>query len=141
MDKMQILQNFSVDVSKVIKQHIKDIKKLDPKTQRELGNLIGDFKEGLDELSTNTNESVNEARVPKMYVKYRAVIKKIKELEEKQKKLAQPYFDARSKGDMKTAKSQLELMKQNQKELTGYRKNLASIESKYIDNMDYFPGE
>ena len=138
---MQILQNFSVDVSKVIKQHIKDIKKLDPKTQRELGNLIGDFKEGLDELSTNTNESVNEARVPKMYVKYRAVIKKIKELEEKQKKLAQPYFDARSKGDMKTAKSQLELMKQNQKELTGYRKNLASIESKYIDNMDYFPGE
>ena len=140
MDKMQILQNFSVDVSKVIKQHIKDIKKLDPKTQRELGNLIGDFKEGLDNLST-TNESVNEVRVPKMYVKYRAVIKKIKELEEKQKELAQPYFDARSKGDMKTAKSQLELMKQNQKQLTGYRKNLASIESKYIDNMDYFPGE
>ena len=141
MDKMQILQNFSVDVSKVIKQHIKDIKKLDPKTQRELGNLIGDFKEGLDELSTNTNESVNESRVPKMYVKYVAVIKKIKELEEKQKELAQPYFDARSKGDIKTAKSQLELMKQNQKELTRYRKNLASIESKYIDNMDYFPGE
>ena len=141
MDKMQILQNFSVDVSKVIKQHIKDIKKLDPKTQRELGKIIGNFKEGLDNLSTDTNESVNEARVPKMYVKYRAVIKKIKELEEKQKKLAQPYFDARSKGDMKTAKSQLELMKQNQKELTGYRKNLASIESKYIDNMDYFPGE
>jgi|SRR5210317_1608809 uncharacterized protein (UPF0335 family) len=140
MDKMRILQNFSVDVSKVIKQHIKDIKKLDPKTQRELGNLIGDFKEGLDNLST-TNESVNESRVPKMYVKYRAVIKKIKELEEKQKELAQPYFDARSKGDMKTAKSQLELMKQNQKQLTGYRKNLASIESKYIDNMDYFPGE
>ena len=140
MDKMRILQNFSVDVSKVIKQHIKDIKKLDPKTQRELGNLIGDFKEGLDNLST-TNESVNESRVPKMYVKYRAVIKKIKELEEKQKELAQPYFDARSKGDMKTAKSQLELMKKNQKELTGYRKNLASIESKYIDNMDYFPGE
>lgn len=51
MDKMRILQNFSVDVSKVIKQHIKDIKKLDPKTQRELGNLIGDFKEGLDNLS------------------------------------------------------------------------------------------
>jgi len=51
MDKMQILQNFSVDVSKVIKQHIKDIKKLDPKTQRALGNLIGDFKEGLDNLS------------------------------------------------------------------------------------------
>ena len=50
-------------------------------------------------------------------------------------------FDARSKGDMSAAKSQLQLMKKNQKELSGYRKNLASIESKYIDNMDYFPGE
>lgn len=48
---MQILQNFSVDVSKAIKSNIKDIKKLDPKTQRELGKLIGDFKEGLDNLS------------------------------------------------------------------------------------------
>jgi hypothetical protein len=140
MNNLEILQNFSVDVSKVIKNHIKDIKKLDPKTQRALGNLIGDFKEGLDRLST-TNESVNEVRVPKMYVKYRAVIKKIKELEEKQKQLAEPYFTARSKGDMVKAKSQLELMKKNQKELDGYRKNLASIESKYIDNMDYFPGE
>jgi hypothetical protein len=51
MDNIEILQNFSVDVSKVIKAHIKDIKKLDPKTQRALGNLIGDFKEGLDNLS------------------------------------------------------------------------------------------
>lgn len=51
MNNLEILQNFSVDVSKVIKNHIKDIKKLDSKTQRELGNLIGDFKEGLDNLS------------------------------------------------------------------------------------------
>jgi hypothetical protein len=51
MNNLEILQNFSVDISKVIKNHIKDIKKLDPKTQRELGNLIGDFKEGLDKLS------------------------------------------------------------------------------------------
>jgi len=58
MDKMQILQNFSVDVSKVIKQHIKDIKKLDPKTQRELGKLIGDFKEGLDGISESVDEYI-----------------------------------------------------------------------------------
>jgi len=140
MNKSDILQELSLEFSSMIKKNLKNIKKLDPKDQRELGKFIEVFKNGLDELST-TNESVNEARVPKMYVKYRAVIKKIKELEEKQKELAQPYFDARSKGDMKTAKSQLELMKKNQKELTGYRKNLASIESKYIDNMDYFPGE
>ena len=145
MNNLEILQNFSVDISKVIRKHIKDIKKLDPKTQRALGNLIGDFKEGIDNIpsmkSENESESVNEAGVPKMYVKYRAVIKKIKELEDKQKELAKPYFDARSKGDMSAAKSQLQLMKKNQKELSGYRKNLASIESKYIDNMDYFPGE
>ena len=48
---MEILQNFSVEISAAIKKHIKDIKKLDSKTQRELGRLIGDFKEGLDELS------------------------------------------------------------------------------------------
>jgi hypothetical protein len=55
-DKMQILQNFSVDVSKVIKDHIKDIKKLDPKTQRELGSLIGNFKGGLDSISESVEE-------------------------------------------------------------------------------------
>jgi hypothetical protein len=141
MDKSDILQDISIDFSQLVKKHIKNIKKLDPKTQKEFGRAFGDMKDLLDDLSEGVDESVNESRVPKMYVKYVAVIKKIKELEEKQKELAQPYFDARSKGDIKTAKSQLELMKQNQKELTGYRKNLASIESKYIDNMDYFPGE
>ena len=86
-------------------------------------------------------ESVNEAGIPKMYTKYRAVIKKIKELEDTQQKLAKTYFDARSKGDVATEKSQLELMKKNQKQLNAYRKNLTSIESDYINNMDYFPGE
>ena len=56
MDKMQILQNFSVDVSKVIKDHIKDIKKLDSKTQKEMGRLIGDFKGGLDSISESVEE-------------------------------------------------------------------------------------
>ena len=60
MDKMQILQNFSVDVSKVIKNHIKDIKKLDPKTQRELGRIIGDFKDELDSINESVNEGKND---------------------------------------------------------------------------------
>src|SRR6056300_492352 len=89
------------------------------------------------------NESINEGRrgTPKMYVKYMAVIKKIRELEDKQKELAAPYFAAKEEGDEETMKSQMELMKKNQSELDGFRKNLASIESKYINNMDYFPGE
>jgi len=141
MDYSDILQDISVDLSYMVKKHLKNIKKLDSKQQRQFGKLFGDMKQGIDDLSEGVTESVNEVRVPKMYVKYRAVIKKIKELEEKQKQLAEPYFAARSKGDMVTAKSQLQLMKKNQKDLDGYRKNLASIESKYIDNMDYFPGE
>jgi len=49
--EMEILQNFSVEVSAAIKKNIKDIKRLSPKTQKELGRLIGDFKDGLDNLS------------------------------------------------------------------------------------------
>lgn len=141
MDYSDILQNISVDLSYMVKKHLKNIKKLDSKKQRAFGKLFADMKNGIDDLSEGVNESVNEVGVPKMYVKYMAVIKKIKELEDKQKELAKPYFDARSKDDMSAAKSQLQLMKKNQKELSGYRRNLASIESKYIDNMDYFPGE
>ena len=138
MDRMQ---EINADFSTFIKKNLSKIKRLPKDKQIAFGKLLGNFKDGLDDLSENKSESVNEAGVPKMYVKYRAVIKKIKELEDKQKELAKPYFDARSKGDTSVAKSQLQLMKKNQKELSGYRKNLASIESKYIDNMDYFPGE
>jgi len=81
---------------------------------------------------------VNEAGMPKMYVKYMAVIKKVRELEDKQKELAEPFFKAKKEGDKEAMKAQMELMKKNQKALDGYRKNLASIESKYIDNMDTY---
>jgi len=99
--------------------------------------------EGVEGIKVSNNE-VNEAmsnKAPKMYIKYAAVVKKIRELEDKQKELAQPYFDARSKGDSVKEKSQLELMKKNQAELNSYRKNLKNIEDKYINAMDYFPGE
>ena len=88
-----------------------------------------------------STSNLNEARVPKMYVKYMAVVKLIRELEDKQKELAQPYFVARSEGNHTAMVNQMELMKQNQTQLDAARKNLAKIEAKYIDNMDYFPGE
>jgi len=79
---------------------------------------------------------IDEGRVPKMFLKHGAVVKKIRELEDKQKELATPYFKAKDEGDKDAMKAQMELMRKNQKELDGYRKNLASIEAKYIHNSE-----
>ena len=59
MDKIDILQDISVNLSQLVKKHLNNIKKLDSQTQKEFGRLLGDFKEGLDDLSEGTNESVN----------------------------------------------------------------------------------
>jgi len=64
MDKMDILQDISVDLSQLVKKHLKNIKKLDPQTQREFGKLFGDMKDGIDDLSENVDESyVSEAKI------------------------------------------------------------------------------
>ena len=60
MDKMELLQDLSVDFSQLVKKHIKGLKKLSSKDQKAFGKLFGDFKDGLDDMSTN--ESVNEAK-------------------------------------------------------------------------------
>jgi len=63
MDKIDILQDISVDLSQLVKKHLKNIKKLDPQTQREFGKLFGDMKDGIDDLSENVDESnVNEGK-------------------------------------------------------------------------------
>lgn len=54
MNKTDILQNISVDLSQLVKKHIKDIKKLDPQTQREFGKLFGEMKNSIDDLSEST---------------------------------------------------------------------------------------
>ena len=58
--KMDMLQDLSVDFSQLVKKYIKNLKKLSSKDQKAFGKLFGDFKDGLDDLSTN--ESVNEAK-------------------------------------------------------------------------------
>ena len=55
-----MLQDLSVDFSQLVKKYIKNLKKLSSKDQKAFGKLFGDFKDGLDDLSTN--ESVNEAK-------------------------------------------------------------------------------
>ena len=48
---MDILQDLSLEFNSMIKKNLSKIKKLSPSTQRELGKLFSDFKDGLDELS------------------------------------------------------------------------------------------
>jgi hypothetical protein len=58
MNYSDILQDISVDLSSMVKKHLKNIKKLDSKQQKQFGNLFGDMKQGIDDLSEGTNESV-----------------------------------------------------------------------------------
>jgi len=62
MDYSDILQDISVDLSYMIKKHLKNIKKLDSKKQKEFTKLFVDMKQGVDDLSESVNESVNEAK-------------------------------------------------------------------------------
>ena len=63
MDYSDILQDISVDLSSMVKKHLKNIKKLDSKQQKQFGKLFGDMKQGIDDLSEGTYESVNEAKI------------------------------------------------------------------------------
>lgn len=78
------------------------------------------------------NEIVSEAGVPKMYVKYAAVQKKVRELEEKQKVMAAKYF---AEKDPKKKEKMLVDLKKGTATLAGYRRNLADIEEKYVTGL------
>lgn len=73
------------------------------------------------------------AGVPKMYVKYRAVLKKIGELEAAQKILADKYFQEKNPSNREKL---MPLLKKGTEVLKSYRKNLADIEDKYMDSLD-----
>jgi len=75
---------------------------------------------------------VNEAGVPKMYVKYAAVQKKVRELEDKQKAMGAKYF---AEKDPKKKAAMMPLLKKGTEQLAGYRRNLADIEDKYINSI------
>jgi hypothetical protein len=59
MDYSDILQDISVDLSFMVKKHLKNIKKLDSKKQRAFGKLFSDMKQGVDDLSEGVNESID----------------------------------------------------------------------------------
>lgn len=61
MSDMDRMQEINVDFSAFIKKNLKKIKMLPKDKQKEFGRLIGDFKEGLDNLSeSNVNEGKND---------------------------------------------------------------------------------
>jgi hypothetical protein len=62
MDYSDILQDISVDLSYMVKKHLKNIKKLNSKQQRQFGKLFSDMKDGIDDLSEGVTESVNESK-------------------------------------------------------------------------------
>lgn len=63
MSDMDRMQEINVDFSQFIKKNLKKIKMLPKDKQKEFGRLLGDFKNGLDDLSEGTYESVNEAKI------------------------------------------------------------------------------
>jgi len=80
--------------------------------------------------------NVMEAGIPKMFLKLGAVVKKIRELEDKQLELLKPWKEAKEAGDKEAMAAQMELMQKNQKELNGYRANKATIEANYTNNTE-----
>ena len=56
---MDRLQEINVDFSQFIKKNLKKIKALPADKQKQFGKLLGDFKEGLDNLSES---NINEAK-------------------------------------------------------------------------------
>lgn len=51
MDKAEILQDISVDLSFMYKKALKNINKLDPKTKKQFAKAFIEFKEKVDDLS------------------------------------------------------------------------------------------
>jgi hypothetical protein len=75
---------------------------------------------------------IKEAGVPKMYVKYAAVQKKVRELEDKQKAMGAKYF---AEKDPKKKEKMMPDLKKGTAQLAAYRRNLADIEDKYINSI------
>jgi ATP phosphoribosyltransferase regulatory subunit HisZ len=79
------------------------------------------------------NDLIKEAGIPKMYIKFLAVSKKVRELEDAQKALSQKYF---AEKDLNKKEALLTQLKKGTQTLNGFRRNLADIEEKYVMGLD-----
>jgi hypothetical protein len=74
--------------------------------------------------------------IPKMYVAYLGLQKKVRELEDKQKELLQPYLTAKKSNNVTAINKAVDALKKNQKSLEMYRRNLDTVERQYITSLD-----
>lgn len=74
--------------------------------------------------------------INKMFIAYLGLQKKVRELEDTQKELLQPYLDAKKSNNAEAMAKAIEALKKNQKTLDSFRKNLHKVETKYIQNLD-----
>jgi hypothetical protein len=144
------VDNFDLQLVKNMQQTIKDLEtKLkvakDSKEKEMIKKNIavntGLMKYWAQRNKTNEN-LVNEAPggmrggVPKMYVAYLGLQKKVRELEDKQKELLQPYLSAKKSNNVTAINKAVDVLKKNQKSLEMYRRNLDTVERQYISTLD-----
>jgi hypothetical protein len=67
---------------------------------------------------------------------YLGLQNKVRELEDTQKALLQPYLDAKKSNNITAMNKAIDALKKNQKTLDSFRKNLSKVETKYIQNLD-----
>lgn len=96
---------------------------------------LSELKEAIRSVSRKKfYESLNEGNISKIYLTYLAVQKKLRELEDEQKKMLKQWQDEK---DPKKKEQILDKMKKSTKTLQSVRKNLNNLENNYINNMSY----
>ena len=128
VSKEEYVKLYKVLLAKQI-QVIKYLKNSSPEMRNSSAAMRAAEKDGRGEFG----ESVNEVGINKMYVKFLAVSKKVRELEDAQKELSQKYF---AEKDLNKKEALLTQLKKGTETLKGFRRNLSDIEEKYVMNLD-----
>jgi hypothetical protein len=128
VSKEEYVKLYKVLLAKQI-EVIRYLKNSSPEMRNSGGAMRAAEKDGRGEFG----ESVNEVGINKMYVKFLAVSKKVRELEDAQKELSQKYFTEK---DLNKKEALLTQLKKGTETLKGFRRNLSDIEEKYVMNLD-----
>jgi hypothetical protein len=105
-----------------------------PQAKSELKKKLDDIDKIVKKM-IQRKEGISEGSIPKMYIAYLGLQKKVRELEDKQKELVKPYLDAKDSNNVTAMNKAVELLKKNQQQLNMYRRNLDSLEKQYITNL------
>jgi predicted RNase H-like nuclease (RuvC/YqgF family) len=135
--KSDLLKKVDVLIAKKKKLYSNvDIESPMSSDEKKLDKDIADLFSELNKLvlqKRSLKESIDEGKLPGMYVKFLAVSKKVRELEDAQKELAKKYFDEK---DLNKKEAFLKQLKKGTEELKSRRRNLQDIEQTYITGLD-----